>query len=113
MRPSRARAPRARSAQRTLSYPRSSLLPPPPANRLFLAPTRPPNSLAVPPVRRPQTLKSAKAGVEGPCVGINWGIKEAYLSDADFDACFKVSRAAFEAMPKWKRDGEKKKVGLF
>ena len=26
---------------------------------------------------------------------------------------FKVKRAAFEALPKWKKDSEKKRVGLF
>jgi len=51
--------------------------------------------------------------VDGPCAGIVWSCKELYLSDADFANVFKMARTAFEAMPKWKRDAEKKKAGLF
>jgi hypothetical protein len=39
--------------------------------------------------------------------------KPYYLSDADFQATFKMDKAAFRALAKWKADGEKKKVGLF
>jgi hypothetical protein len=60
-----------------------------------------------------QTLKAAKPGVDGPCSGIVWSCKELYLSDADFASVFKMARTAFEALPKWKRDAEKKKAGLF
>lgn len=40
-------------------------------------------------------------------------MKEAYLSDEEFEAVFKMTRAAFNALPKWKQAGKKKEVGLF
>ena len=39
--------------------------------------------------------------------------KEAYLSDASFKEVLGSDRAAFNALPKWKRDAAKKKAGLF
>jgi len=39
--------------------------------------------------------------------------KESFLSDADFAKVFGADRAKFNSWPKWKRDSEKKKVGLF
>jgi hypothetical protein len=39
--------------------------------------------------------------------------KEEYLDNATFTAVFKMDRAAFRAMPKWKRDAAKKAAGLF
>ena len=40
-------------------------------------------------------------------------MQEDYLDDAAFQATFGVTRAAFAAMPKWKRDDQKKKKGIF
>jgi len=40
-------------------------------------------------------------------------MKEAYLTDEEFEATFKMAREAFSALPKWKQAGMKKKVGLF
>lgn len=57
-------------------------------------------------------LKAAKPGSAG-APDINFASKEMYLSDADFEAVFKMGRAAWEAQPKWKRDDQKKKAGLF
>lgn len=45
--------------------------------------------------------------------GIDVTQKEEYLSDAEFQSVFGMDRAAFRAMPKWKRDDAKKKKGLF
>merc|ERR1712146_754350 len=39
--------------------------------------------------------------------------KEAYLTEEEFNTVFKMDRAAFNALPKWKQSGHKKKVGLF
>jgi len=39
--------------------------------------------------------------------------KEEFLSDQDFSKIFGVDRSKFNSWPKWKRDSEKKKVGLF
>jgi hypothetical protein len=38
---------------------------------------------------------------------------EKYLSDEDFQKTFNMDKASFAKMPKWKRDREKKKHGLF
>lgn len=55
------------------------------------------------------TYEQLKAGADG----IDQTQKEEYLSDAEFQTVFGVDRAAFRAMPKWKRDDAKKKKGLF
>jgi len=39
--------------------------------------------------------------------------RETYLGDAEFQACFGMGKADFEKLPKWKKDGEKKKHNLF
>lgn len=39
--------------------------------------------------------------------------KEQYLTDEDFMTVFKIDKAAFNGMAKWKQSGLKKKVGLF
>lgn len=45
--------------------------------------------------------------------GIDPALKEQYLSDEQFQEVFEMSKDAFKAMPLWKRQGKKKKVGLF
>jgi len=45
--------------------------------------------------------------------GIDGSKKESYLSDAAVAAIFGMDRAAFDALPKWKRDQKKKEHGLF
>eukprot|EP00892_Ulva_mutabilis_P012906 jgi/Ulvmu1/9989/UM059_0038.1 len=45
--------------------------------------------------------------------GIDPTIKERYLSDEQFQEVFSMDKAAFAAMPLWKRQDKKKKVGLF
>lgn len=39
--------------------------------------------------------------------------KEAYLHDSEFERVFNMQRSAYEALPVWKRQELKKKVGLF
>jgi hypothetical protein len=39
--------------------------------------------------------------------------KHLYLSDTDFAAQFKMNKADFQKQPQWKRDAERKRVGLF
>ena len=39
--------------------------------------------------------------------------KEQYLADEEFEAVFKMERAVFNALPKWKQNERKKTVGLF
>ena len=45
--------------------------------------------------------------------GIDVTKREEYLSPSEFDAVFKMSKAEFAALPKWKRDGLKRKLDLF
>lgn len=45
--------------------------------------------------------------------GVDPAQKEEYLSDAEFAQVFGMDKAAFRAMPKWKRDQNKKNKGLF
>ncbi len=49
----------------------------------------------------------------GKVPGMDLANKELYLDDATFKAKLGVDRAAFAAMPKWKRDAKKKEVGIF
>ena len=56
------------------------------------------------------SLEQLKAGVPA---GVDPANKEIYLDDAAFKTLFSMDRAALAAMPKWKRDAEKKKYGLF
>ncbi|EGD82454.1 villin-1 [Salpingoeca rosetta] len=39
--------------------------------------------------------------------------KEQYLEDEEFEKIFKMTRAEFNALPKWKQNGKKKEVKLF
>ena len=45
--------------------------------------------------------------------GLEMHKKEAYLSDADFQEVFKMTRDEFEKMALWKKNNAKKSVGLF
>jgi hypothetical protein len=45
--------------------------------------------------------------------GVDSTLKEQYLSDAEFKTVFSITKAEFNAMPKWKSSGLKKKVGLY
>jgi villin 1/advillin len=44
---------------------------------------------------------------------VNPSQKELSLHDAEFSRVFKMERAAYDALPGWKRDGLKKSVGIF
>jgi hypothetical protein len=56
-----------------------------------------------------KTLAELQAG----CDGIDITQKQKYLSDAEFLTVFKMDKAAFEAMPGWKKQAAKKQAGLF
>jgi hypothetical protein len=56
-----------------------------------------------------KTLAELQAG----CDGVDPANKETYLSDAEFQTLFGMDKAAFSALPKWKRQAAKKKNGLF
>jgi len=45
--------------------------------------------------------------------GVDATIKEQYLSDAEFQKIFGISKSEFNAMPKWKSNGLKKKANLY
>jgi hypothetical protein len=45
--------------------------------------------------------------------GVDATRKERYLSDDEFKSVMGVTKEEFSAMPKWKADGIKKKVGLY
>lgn len=45
--------------------------------------------------------------------GIDPTVKEKYLSGDDFQELFGMNKDAFAAMPLWRRQQVKKKVGLF
>ena len=50
----------------------------------------------------------------GKCpAGIDMARREQYLSDAEFNSTFNMSKDKFDALPKWKRIRAKKEVGLF
>ena len=55
-----------------------------------------------------ETLRDTKKPV-----GVEVDHKEKYLADDVFLQLFKMDKAAFAALPKWKRDTQKKSLGLF
>jgi len=44
---------------------------------------------------------------------VDAGVLENYLQDSDFQKAFKMDKAAFLALPAWKKNDQKKKAGLF
>ena len=46
-------------------------------------------------------------------LGVTLKEREKYLSNADFEALFKVTKDEFEKKPNWKKETEKKKHKLF
>ncbi|CAA7405915.1 unnamed protein product [Spirodela intermedia] len=54
-----------------------------------------------------------KAKSTNPAKGIDYKRREAYLSDADFQAVLGMSKEAFYRQPKWKQDMQKRKADLF
>ena len=45
--------------------------------------------------------------------GIDHSKKEEYLDDSSFVSVLGLTKDAFRALPKWKRDAKKKELGLF
>ncbi|XP_072995561.1 villin-2-like [Typha latifolia] len=54
-----------------------------------------------------------KAKSSNPVSGIDYKRREAYLSDAEFETVFGLTKEAFYRQPKWKQDMQKRKVDLF
>jgi len=52
------------------------------------------------------------AGKEVP-EGVDKSRKEDYLCEGDFERAFGMKRGEYGGLPKWKKQGLKKKVGLF
>ena len=48
-----------------------------------------------------------------PIEGVDWAQRQAYLSDDDFQQHFGMTQSEFNALPKWKKQAAKKKVGIF
>jgi hypothetical protein len=48
-----------------------------------------------------------------PIVGVDWASREDYLSDEDIAKYFGMTRNELKALPKWKRQAAKKKLGIF
>ena len=53
-----------------------------------------------------------RSGADFP-QGVDGNARERYLSDEDFQETFGMNKAAFAALPKWKRDAKKKAHHLF
>lgn len=60
----------------------------------------------------PYTLKQLTANKEFLPDDIDSAQLQNSLSDADFEAAFKVDKATFAALPKWKQNGKKKELKL-
>lgn len=82
---------------------------PPPAPVAAAAAPAPAANI-VPPKPGTHSLDDLKGGIPA---GVDPTMKEEYLDDATFATVFKMDRAAFRALAKWKRDDLKKKAGLF
>lgn len=51
--------------------------------------------------------------LKSPTAGVDPTRKEEYLDDSEFLELFGVDKVSFAALPKWKKDTQKKKLGLF
>lgn len=59
------------------------------------------------------SLPELQAATKGGDLELSWANKELYLSDADFQAAFGMSKDEFAATPKWKQQSQKKALDLF
>ncbi|RWR94773.1 villin-2 [Cinnamomum micranthum f. kanehirae] len=59
------------------------------------------------------SYEQVKAKSTDPAPGIDYMKREAYLSDEEFECVLEMTKEAFYAQPKWKRDMQKKKLDLF
>jgi hypothetical protein len=55
------------------------------------------------------TLQELKVPIDG----VDWACREDYLSDDDIVKHFGMNRDELKALPKWKRQAAKKKLGIF
>jgi Guanylate kinase len=55
------------------------------------------------------TLQELKVPIDG----VDWACREDYLSDDDIVKYFEMTREELKALPKWKRQAAKKKLGIF
>ena len=60
----------------------------------------------------PTTTKVRLADIRGR-EDLDPSRKEDYLSDADFNEAFKMTRAQFAGQPKWKQQTKKREAGMF
>ena len=84
----------------------------------MITPAAPPSAASLDPASlRFKPLVDFKPSEELKKLSLSDGIdparKEDYLSDSDFASVFGMERAAFGALPAWKRLQKKKEVGLF
>ncbi len=85
--------------------------PAPAVNKPNPAPETPAAAAAAPvPVTGTFSLAELKAGTPAGCDPTR---KEEYLSPAEFKDAFGMDKAAFAALPGWKRNDAKKKAGIF
>jgi len=75
--------------------------------------TKPAATTAAMPAGEALTLDQLKDEQVCKAKGVDPAVKETYLSDADFQELFKMPKAEFAALPKWRQETAKKKHGLF
>ncbi|KNA10108.1 hypothetical protein SOVF_147420 [Spinacia oleracea] len=59
------------------------------------------------------SYEQLRARSENPVTGIDFKRREAYLSEEEFLSVFGVTKEAFNKLPRWKQDMQKKKFDLF
>jgi len=86
---------------------------PPPSVAAAAAPAAPAPAPAAPSAAGDMTLADLQNSEVWHAKGVDPANRETYLADAEFQSLFGVSKADFAKLPKWKKDGEKKKHNLF
>lgn len=76
-------------------------------------PSEEPVEVAKEPVDESDKIVYTLEELKTPIDGVDWAYRENALSNDDFQKYFEVSRSELKALPKWKRQAAKKKIGLF